>query len=291
MLPLNSKPLSPPALAYLQQQQTQIDGQATPMDKAQAATAAWSKKSAANFAEIKQLLLSMCVGVEICVYCENNEATDVEHVFPKKIYPERAFNWDNYLLACGKCNSHHKSDKFKIFNPVGSATVENVTPKRGTYNAPANDDALFINQRAEDPLHFIELDLENQLFIFTERATKGTREFKKAQFTIELLGLNKRGALIEARKRAAGAYVHLISMYVGFKHSATFDDLENAKDDFETLDRTAHFASEKQRLLANAKQRIFNGDHPTVFRELLRQRGKLAKTNALVTAAPEILTW
>jgi uncharacterized protein (TIGR02646 family) len=51
-----------------------------------------------------------------CAYCESN--TDVatwghiEHYRPRNTYPERAFDWDNLLWSCPRCNSDCKQDRF-----------------------------------------------------------------------------------------------------------------------------------------------------------------------------------
>ncbi|BBL57947.1 hypothetical protein MKFW12EY_15600 [Methylomonas koyamae] len=44
---------------------------------------------------------------EYCSYCERWIASGihVEHKKPKKEYPETEFQWSNFLLACGNCNS------------------------------------------------------------------------------------------------------------------------------------------------------------------------------------------
>ena len=41
-----------------------------------------------------------------CSYCEKplSDITDVEHVQPKKYYPNRKLEWENFLLACSSCN-------------------------------------------------------------------------------------------------------------------------------------------------------------------------------------------
>ncbi len=298
MLRLNSKNLMQISLDHLASRQNQINdlpplGDAAEEFKAKAREAVrlWSGKASAAFDEVKRILKEMCVSVEICNYCENNEATDIEHIYPKKLYPEKAFNWENYILACGKCNSHHKSDKFKIFNPQNSATVENVTPPRGTYRQPANDDALFLNQRIDNPLDFLELDLINQTFIFTERFSAGTREYHRASYTIELLGLNTRGALIAARKNAARFFVGRLEKYVNAKSSKDFQELKDAVDDFGTIDETANFTQEKSRLLESIKKDILESSHPTVWKELIRQRVNLPKTNRLLNDAPEAVNW
>ncbi|WP_445366470.1 HNH endonuclease [Methylomonas sp. BW4-1] len=44
---------------------------------------------------------------EYCSYCERWIASGihVEHKKPKNEYPETKFSWNNFLLACGNCNS------------------------------------------------------------------------------------------------------------------------------------------------------------------------------------------
>ncbi len=51
----------------------------------------------------KAALLS-CLGC-YCSYCERCGDLHVEHVIPKKIYPEVRHLWRNYLLGCSNCNS------------------------------------------------------------------------------------------------------------------------------------------------------------------------------------------
>jgi uncharacterized protein (TIGR02646 family) len=291
MLRLNSKNLTQTSSDHLASRQKQINDMQAFEDKAKEAVRLWSGKASAAFDEIKATLKEMCVAVEICVYCENNEATDIEHIYPKKLYPGKAFNWENYVLACGKCNSHHKSDKFRIFPLKNSADIEDVTPPRGTYRQPANDDALFLNQRKDDPLDFLELDLLNQRFIFVEKFPEGTREYHRAKYTIELLGLNTRGALIAARKNAARFYIGRLEKYVNAKNSTSFPELKDAVDDFGTIDETADFNSEKVRILESIKNDVLENSHPTVWKELIRQRANLPKTNRLLNDAPEALNW
>ncbi len=62
--------------------------------------------------EILQILDSMCNGPQLCMYCEGNEATDIEHIKPRSRYPSEAFKWKNYLYACTACNSRFKGDLY-----------------------------------------------------------------------------------------------------------------------------------------------------------------------------------
>lgn len=292
MLRLNSKNLTQASLDYLASQQKIIDDLQDIEAKAKRAKALWDNKSAAKFAKIRTTLKEMCVGIEICVYCETNEASDIEHIYPKKLFPEKAFSWDNYSLACGKCNSDYKKDKFKIFNPQNSATVEDITLPPKTYRQPANDDALFINQRKFDPMDFLELDIINWRLIFLEKFPVGTREFEMAQFTKDLLGLNTRAGLIEARKAAVIFFLDRLEKYVGAKKSTNFQELKDAvEDDTNSIDETKTLIQEKTRMLESIKSDVLRSAHPTVWKELIRQRANLPKTNRLLTDAPEALNW
>jgi uncharacterized protein (TIGR02646 family) len=44
---------------------------------------------------------------EYCSYCERkiNHSLAVEHIMPKKLFPELELDWTNLLLSCGNCNS------------------------------------------------------------------------------------------------------------------------------------------------------------------------------------------
>jgi len=296
MIKLNSKDIQTSSTTHLKSVQEQILNEPNFEAKVKKAGAKWDSKTSgsgrAAFKDIKDTLIEMCVGVEICMYCEQNEATDIEHVFPKKMYPEKAFTWTNYVLACGKCNTHHKSDKFKVFNSKNSTTEVDVTPARRTYFKPPNDDALFIDQRLEDPMDFLELDLINQQFIFTERHLAGTREFRKANYTKELLGLNTRAALIANRKNAAKFYISRLEKYIAAKNSTNFQHLADAiNDDWGGIDQTVNFKSEKNRILDSIKNDIMSYSHPTVWKELIRQRQNLPKTNSLLNKAAEVISW
>lgn len=297
MIRLTSKNIKAATQSHLDSVQQTILGESVFADQAKKASSSWDSKTSSQaakdaFAEIKATLISMCVGVEICVYCENNEATDIEHIFPKKMYPERAFSWDNYVLACSKCNTTHKSDNFKVFNPQNSAIEFDVRPPRGTYLQPPTDDALFINQRIEDPMDLLELDLVSQQFVFTEKFPIGTREHLKAKYTKELLGLNSRAALVTARKQAVKYFRDRLGKYVEAQKSTNFAELEAAiDDDFGGVNVAAAFNDEKVRIQEAIKKDVLEYPHPTVWKELMRQRANLPRINSFVNQVPEVLTW
>jgi 5-methylcytosine-specific restriction endonuclease McrA len=74
----------------------------------------WPQQSNQAFREIRKTLARMATGLIRCMYCEGSEGTDIEHFWPKSVYPERAFDWLNYLIACARCNSNFKRDQFPL---------------------------------------------------------------------------------------------------------------------------------------------------------------------------------
>jgi uncharacterized protein (TIGR02646 family) len=69
-----------------------------------------------------------------CAYCEQVAAKDIEHFWPKTLYPARMFDWDNFLRACKNCNNA-KRDRFPIDD---------------------QDKNLLLNPREDEPLdHFV----------------------------------------------------------------------------------------------------------------------------------------
>jgi len=72
--------------------------------------------------DIKKVLFAS--SNEKCVFCEAKPAEsgniEVEHFMPKSLYPSKAFEWDNLLPVCRKCNdskSNHDTGKEAIVNP------------------------------------------------------------------------------------------------------------------------------------------------------------------------------
>jgi uncharacterized protein (TIGR02646 family) len=43
---------------------------------------------------------------ERCMWCSGSEAAQVEHLRPRRTFPEHSFNWNNLLWSCGVCNGH-----------------------------------------------------------------------------------------------------------------------------------------------------------------------------------------
>jgi uncharacterized protein (TIGR02646 family) len=116
---------------------------------------------------------------ERCMYCEDSRGTDIEHFWPKSVYPERTFEWPNMLLSCAGCQ-RAKGDRFPLDD---------------------DGDPQLIDPTAEEPWDFLYYVAETG--VVTPRYDPATgQEFPKGRCTISLLPLNHE-AITEGRKRAA----------------------------------------------------------------------------------------
>jgi hypothetical protein len=91
------RPLSESTVAILSSLTTDVSSSA---DRKGRAAELWKAKPVKAFAEVRETLQAMAGGRTRCMYCEDNEGTDIEHFWPKSEHPEQAFSWSNYLLAC-----------------------------------------------------------------------------------------------------------------------------------------------------------------------------------------------
>lgn len=296
MIQLRIENINAETTAHLQTKQADVDGQPGFAEKAQRAKTLWDGKSgsqagAAAFANIKEKLKDMCVGTEICNYCENNEATDVEHLYPKKLYPESVFQWSNYILACKTCNTTWKSDKFAVLDPAGSDALFEIPQQRGVHTQPANNDGALTNPRAEDPTAFLLLDICGRTFRFSANLGISNRDKVRADYTLSLLGLNNRNALVEARRAAANHYLDRLEKFIRVKNAQCMRVLDAIAADPDAVDETQSLQQEKDRIMNAIINDIKTYAHPTVWAELKRQRMHLPRTNRLFSQAPEALTW
>lgn len=263
-------------LEKLRDYQGQIDKLGTFEEKSDKAKTVFSSKNKIGnkvFDEIKVQLTNMCSGARRCVYCEDSVADEVEHIHPKDLYPEMCFRWDNYVYACGSCNGP-KNNKFAVFRS-DDGEFQVVNPPRGQRATapPAGEDAL-INPRKENPLDFCMLDLEST-FKFVVIADEGSREYKKANYTYyEVLRLNEREFLREARKNAFGNYKARLYEYTYKKKNGS------AKIELDKM-----------------IEGIKSESHPTVWKEMQRYHVKGWLHNidkdldTLFIQSPESIEW
>ncbi|HEX8706027.1 MAG TPA: retron system putative HNH endonuclease [Myxococcaceae bacterium] len=164
MKKLNREPLSPPTMAFLDERTRQVLAATDPKEETQRL---WKLQDNRAFEEIHATLKSMATGRQRCMYCEDSAATDIEHFWPKSHYPERAFSWSNYLLACSGCNSNYKREQFPL-DETG---------------AP-----LLLDPTVEDPREHLILSVKTGKY---RPRTREGRESPKGQKSIEVFGLGR----------------------------------------------------------------------------------------------------
>lgn len=271
MISLNRPVLDDDVIAALSRYQNNIDVKVEydeRVNEAKVKFKTYNIKSNYVFEHVKQKLLTMCKGLKRCHYCEDNTPDEVEHFKPKDLYPEACFVWTNYLYSCGICNGSFKNNKFKVITNQG---VLEVTRQRGAaITPPQNGHPLLIDPSIDNPMNFMELDFGT--FYFVEINDQGTIEYERAKYTIELLGLNSRDVLVEARKSAFGSFLARLKEYVALKETgAPANELENLKNGLCIM---SHF---------------------TVWEEMKRQRlyqSQLHRElNELFMLADEVFTW
>lgn len=266
MLFLKNKPLDPAAALLLDEYQDAVNSKLTFPEKVKEGKKLFSKynkKRNAAFKEVRKNLSEMSGATVRCNYCEDSNANQVEHIYPKNYYPERCFVWENYCYACGPCNQP-KSDKFAIFDGKDGFEVNLKTTPENT--PPPVGNALLIDPRAENPLDLLFLDTTDTFrFVpFQDNA----KDIRRAEYTIEILGLNSRSYLVKARKVAFSGFRARLFEYVARKDSgATANQLES--------------------LIANLRSE----HHQTVWHEMIRQRKLHPDIDYLFNRAPEALNW
>lgn len=148
-----------------------------------------------------------------------------------------------------------------------------------------------VDPRSEDPSEFFWLDIISRTFILDPKLGLPPHDLVRARYTIDLLGLNDRAALVAARKRAASYYIDRLERYVKVKETQNMGELLNAVPEPHLVDEALSFEYEQARIKQALKEEIESCDHPTVWQELIRQRGDLRKTNDFLNRAPEALAW
>lgn len=278
MLTIGRRPLAASAAAVLADIQTIVDATADYPARVEAAKTQWDQKTSTQakisaFRTIRTTLAEMCVGPIRCAYCEDSLADEVEHILPKTLFPEHAFNWQNYLYACGPCNGP-KSNRYGVL--AGVEIAEFVRRRGQPIVPPPTGEPAFIDPRTEDPLHFLELDMGGVTpggdtidGTFELLPADGLTDAAnaRARFTIDVLGLN-REVIRVARANAFGGFRARLREYVECKE-----------------------AGEPAPNLTRLMRDLLSTPHLTVFAEMQRQRALLPEIDDLFGRAPEAVTW
>jgi len=220
-----------------------------------------NRRGNAIFDEVKRALEAMCCGACRCACCEDSAADEVEHVRPKDLYPNVVFAWGNYIYACGPCNGP-KGNHFAVFVADTVVPIEVARKPKAPIVPPLDGAPALIDPRSEDATQLMLLDLRETYF-FIPLAAKGTRDHARADYTIRTLCLNIRPLLPRARRQAYLAYVAHVRHY------------QRERDNKAATAR-----------LAELREAVQQYQHPTVWREMQRQREKLPELQAMFRGRP-----
>ena len=169
-------------------------------------------------------------------------------------------------FACGWCNGP-KGNQHAIFLATTNQFYKILRGRGEPIQPPPAGSAVLINPRAEDPSQFLRLDIIDT-FLITARNGLSARDAERAHYTIDVLRLNKRDALVEARRNAYEAYIALIERSIR---------LRDANAPPATRQRTA--------------DALRRGNHRFVWLEMKRQRSRVPELARLFADAPEALAW
>ena len=265
MVHLPDPGLDPDTTNDLNEYQKQVDAAGSYADRVTSAKTWFSrrnKRSNPTFRRVRESLTRMCSGAQRCVYCEDSVGDEVEHIEPKDLYPCLVFVWTNYVYACGRCNGG-KSNKFAVVS--GDRLVDVTRPRGGPVVPPEPGAPAFLNPRVEDPLGFLDLDLEDT-FMVLARDELLDIDRERTEFTIETLKLN-RDVLLQARRTAFGSYRARLHEYLDMREIATAEELDRLADSLKAM------------------------PHVTVWAEMKRQHSFVPDLDELFSRAPEALHW
>ena len=105
---------------------------------------------------------------ERCMYCCDSHGTDLDHFWPKANYPEKLFEWLNFLLSCTE-GGRFKGNRFPVENGIPN----------------------LVDPTAEDPWQFLDFDVATGVIVARFDLAAGA-ESQKGVETVRLLQLDRR---------------------------------------------------------------------------------------------------
>lgn len=289
MIRLKSNPIPDDIRQILDELQEEIDNENTFEKKVEKAGSLWKSKGGNKgkkaFEVIRKSLKDMCVYVHICSYCEQNEAGDIEHIHPKSFFPEKTFEWENYLLACKQCNSGYKLDKCHVLDNNN----EIIIVKRK--EEPPYKTLAFINPRVEHPENFMILSLDS--FEFELLPGMDKKDSNKANSTLQILELNQRDVLLKTRQSAADYYYDSMERLIRIIAANSLEELKYVlRPNDDRFDFTLSLDKLKSDIKESYKKHITRYQHPSVWYAIKLIGSKTdSKWKALFEKIPEALNW
>ena len=203
----------------LRSKQAEVDAGVSHEERYQKAKALFGRKTPKRaFDEIRSVLSANSPAGNACYYCERDRYRDIEHIWPKRHYPEHCFSWQNYVYACTICNQDAKRDKFAVFQKDDEYVVFDRTLP---FDQPVpQGDPVQIDIRSEDPLEFLQLDLLTGRFV---AIGSNLRSRRRGEYTRDLFDLDN-DALCRIRKQAVNHFYDYLSRFVKAKSDDRTDD-------------------------------------------------------------------
>jgi uncharacterized protein (TIGR02646 family) len=124
------------------------------------------------------VLQQMAGARERCMYCVDSNGSDIEHFWPKSMYPARAFVWSNMLLCCTECG------RFKGAQFPMSQTGE----------------PLLVDPSAEDPWDHLDFDPDTGNLTARYDVASDAPSVK-GECTVRVLQLDRREGMAEGYRR------------------------------------------------------------------------------------------
>jgi uncharacterized protein (TIGR02646 family) len=208
MIRLIDEPPREAVLAQLGAWQAEVDAVPDYRERVAEAKRLFKQRNRADnptFDLVRGALRAMCGDAEWCCYCERSQASEIDHVRPKGLYPDAVFLWSNFLWVCGRCNKL-KCDRFGI---IAGEHIRRLP--RGAPAEPPEGTPALIDPRVEDPLDFFWLDLH--YFVLAPAHGLSRLAWDRADYTIKTLRLND-DALAVQRHRAYYIFAHEMQAYL-----------------------------------------------------------------------------
>ncbi len=151
-----------------------------------------TQRPSAPMKRIARVLRRMAGKRERCMYCEDSRGTDIEHFWPKRRYPGRAFRWLNLLWACAGCNR----------------------AKGARFPRDAAGDPLLIDPTAVDPWDYLFYDLETDELTARWDPRTG-EEHPRGLQTLKTLATLRHQAVAEGRRRTRRNLQRAVQTFLG----------------------------------------------------------------------------
>lgn len=148
----------------------------------------WKRACSASSIGVARATLRQMAGRrERCMYCVDSHGSDIEHFWPKALYPKRMFRWPNLLLCCTECG-RFKGKKFPVDD---------------------NGEPLLVDPAAEEP--WLHLDFDPVTGNLVARFDRNTNAWSsKGQVTVETLRLDRREAVAAGYRKTLKRLAHIV---------------------------------------------------------------------------------